>query len=322
MRALLALLLLVLPSLPLQAQSGGSPEALSTALRSALDAIGRAHGRNLTAVFGNFTYGESGLAGPFSRFLEEQLAQAVIESPYFDRVVLDALDNLDPAFLQAFGGVFRLEQADSLIRGTYSEREGRVAVALEVISLTDGTLVGKKTVAFERALLPAQAALRPDDYNRASAAARRLGGVLPGGSSEFSIRISANRGNGGVYRDGEELTISFFADRDAYLKLYHIDVNGKAKLIFPNPFHSDNRIRAGRLTVIPDASYPFRFVLGPPFGTEYIKAVASTEPFTEVEAAFQELGPAGRELLTRGLAPRREGGLTAEALLSYTIVEK
>jgi len=322
MKKLIAVVLIAMPALLLRAQSGSPPAELSAALRPALDRIGRAHGRNLTAVFGNFTYGDSGLAGPFSRFLQEQLAQALTESPYFDLVVLNALDNLDPAFLKAFGGVFKPEQADSLIRGTYSEESGRVAVDLEVISLTDGTLIGKTKVAFDKALLPAQAALKPQNYGRAAAAGRLLGGLLPAGPAGFSVRVATNRGNGGVYRDGEELTISFFADRDAYLKLYHIDVNGRVKLIFPNPFHSDNRIRAGRLTVIPDESYPFRFVLGPPYGTEYIKAIASTEPFSEVEGAFQELGPAGRELLTRGLEARREGGLVAEALLSYTIVER
>ena len=322
MKKFIAACLIGASALLLHAESSQPQTMLSDILKAALDEIGSEYGRNFTVVFGNFTFGESGIAGPFSRYLQDQLSEAVLESPLFDLVVLNALDNLDPAFEKAFGSVFKAEQASALIRGNYTEVTGQVVVDLEVISLTDGTLIGKKKVMIDKTLIPAREALLPDNYGKALAVGQAIADVLPAQPADFSVKVSTNRGNGGVYRDGEELTISFFSSRDAYVKLYHIDVNGATKLIFPNQYHKDNFIRAGTMTVIPDQSYTFRFVLGPPFGTEYIKVIASTEPFTEVETSFEGLGPASRGLLTRGLTVTSKRGSTAEALLSYTIMEK
>jgi hypothetical protein len=62
--------------------------------------------------------------------------------------------------------------------------------------------------------------------------------------------------------------------------------------------------RGGGFIAIPDAAYPFKFRLGHPYGTEFIKVAASTRQFADVEKDFADLSG------------------VAEALVSYTIVEK
>ena len=86
--------------------------------------------------------------------------------------------------------------------------------------------------------------------------------------------------------------IRFYANRDCFLKLYHIDVNKNMKLILPNRFYPDNRIRGRRLYRIPDSSHTFTFNLTAPYGTEFIKVIASTVQFEDIEESFRKIGSA------------------------------
>lgn len=65
----------------------------------------------------------------------------------------------------------------------------------------------------------------------------------------------------------------------------------------------------------------------PPFylayGVEFIKVVASTRQFSDIEQAFTDLGQATRSLLTRGLEVTGTGPEErAQAMVSYTILAK
>ena len=103
--------------------------------------------------------------------------------------------------------------------------------------------------------------------------------------------------------------------------MYQIDVLKRTQLIFPNPFFSDNSIRGGKIYRIPDSHYPFDFVLSEPLGTEFIKVIASTVPFEDVENSFEDIGEARGALFTRGLKIEKKDEMVAEAIISYTIIE-
>lgn len=148
-----------------------------------------------------------------------------------------------------------------------------------------------------------------------------LSDVMGKDSETFVVKSWTERGDGGIYRNGEKLSIFFYSNRNCYLKIYHIDVNGNTQLIFPNPFHRDNFIREKAIYQIPDERYPFTFELGPPFGAEFIKVIASTVQFPDIEEAFSEMGRASEKLVTRGLGVKRSDEQRTEALLSYTIIQ-
>ena len=63
------------------------------------------------------------------------------------------------------------------------------------------------------------------------------------------------------------------------------------------------------------------FVLGAPYGVEFVKVVAQTRQFDDIEQAFQEMGTASRELITRGLSVQVKPEQMTEELISYTIIE-
>ncbi|HCM28187.1 MAG TPA: hypothetical protein DIC34_16905 [Treponema sp.] len=344
--------------LALQALPAFSQSPQTSRLAGILDALAASHYEDqLQAAFGTFTYEYSELATPFSRWLQDEVTFAV---PVATRVRLfnrAAASAMDPAFRDLYADFFASNHVDALLSGRYFQEGEAVRVRMELTSLKNGNLIGTGEFFFDRSSIPRGVAVAPDP--RAASTAKALSGLLgPGagagggggdGATSAAARLDAlvvslstDRGPGGAYRDGEKLTVMATVNKDAYLKLYHVDVDGNAKLIWPNRFGGGSgALRAGTAVTIPAPGDPFDFLLGPPYGTEFIKAVASTVPFADREADFQELGGDARGAITRGLSlgvrgsgaqavagqdEAQAGGRAvprqAEALASYVILGK
>ena len=103
-----------------------------------------------------------------------------------------------------------------------------------------------------------------------------------GGSNDFELRISINKN---LYYDGEFLFITLHANMDCFFVAYHLDVNNKMQVIFPNPYEKDtNYLLAGRPRVIPENSY---FLLHAPYGEERILVYASDRPIAIPDEQYQ-----------------------------------
>ncbi|MCX7787269.1 MAG: DUF4384 domain-containing protein [Spirochaetes bacterium] len=294
----------------------------------------------LTTAFGTFTYEYTGLGSAFSRYLEEKLATSLQGSQRIKLFARHAVENMDPEFRNLYRDFFKATDVDAVLYGKYfKEPNGKVRLHLELASLTTGELLGSTDVYVPSEDLPPRIDLEPPALGKAMNEKKDLENLLAASKGSLVVRAVTSRGTSAVYKNGEDMTIHVFVNQDAYLKVYHIDVNGKVQLIFPNPFYKDNRVKGGTLVTIPDASYPFRFQMGPPYGTEFIKVVASTQQFADMETAFSELPGKPKDVLSRGLTvlKKSDGGgasgpasagisvigtETAEALVSYTIVEK
>lgn len=93
----------------------------------------------------------------------------------------------------------------------------------------------------------------------------------------FDIQLSINKGNGSTYAPGENLSVTFRTNRDAYVVLYDIQPNGQVSIIFPNRYDQNNFVRANKTYYLPRQGY--NFMIDNTLGTEYIQAVASTKQF-------------------------------------------
>jgi hypothetical protein len=82
----------------------------------------------------------------------------------------------------------------------------------------------------------------------------------------------------------------------------------------------DNRVEKNRFYLIPEKGADFGFLLGKPYGTEFIKVVAAGTQFRSIEEPFTPLGKISRGMLTRSLPSTAPGEAVKEALLSYTII--
>ncbi|MDR2484210.1 MAG: DUF4384 domain-containing protein [Treponema sp.] len=125
-----------------------------------------------------------------------------------------------------------------------------------------------------------------------------------------------------TYIDGDAMSVTLLADRDCYVKVYHIDVNRQMQLIFPNRLNRDNYLAANTTRVIPES--PVQLTLHEPFGQETIYVVASGEQFQNLEAEFVQIREASREAV-RGAGLQIKPGSaqavgTTETRFNYTIL--
>ena len=300
---------------------------------------------SMQVAFGTFTYEYTGLPSSFSRYLEEALSFLISRSDKYRLFNRNVAAAMDPAFRESYKDFFETNQVGGLLSGRFFDEGNRVRVRIELTNLRDGNLVGSGDLVRLKSELPPRISLEPAKETQATAkdaagtsdklqtSQTASGGKAaalpvvkwasqskPGG---LSVAVSTDRGPGASYVDGEEMAIYVTANHEAYLKVYHIDVNGNIQLIWPNRFGGGSVIRPGAPVPIPAPGDPFVFRLGPPYGTEFIKVVASTVPFTQTESDFSSLGTDVRGVLERGLSVVGTATPeTAEALASYYIGPK
>lgn len=280
---------------------------------------------------GSFTYADTQLPTPFARWFEDELRLAFAKTAkmkLFDKQVAAAMD---PAIRALYGDFFGTDRADSILYGKYSRDERGVMVTLSLTDLATGGLISETRYAVPLAAIPSSVDVQPSVKMVQTAAALSqlfptagAGGQASSGQQgmalDFVLTLSTDRGQGAVYRDSERLTLLVTSSKDAYLKIYHVDVNGVAQLIWPNRFGGSGKIKAGEALKFPAPNDKFQYVLGRPYGTEYIKAVASTKPFATMEADFSDLQGSAVAAISRGLTVVSSDTTRAEALVVYEIL--
>jgi hypothetical protein len=316
-----AFLILGLALAPAQASLG---DALGPALSQLAAGVS---GRPVVA-FGTFTYADKNVGSAFSRYLEEALSVGIASQGRMEVFARDRLDEVlaaqelslsDLADRTTAPSIGNIKGVQALLSGSFFDAGEEIEVHLQLVSVESGTLFGKAAVSVPKRTIPAAVSILPDNYNDALYVLEQLAS-LQGTGGAFKVKAWSPRGDGGTYRDGEKLVVSFYSNRDSFIKIYHVDVQKTAKLIFPNQYHRSNAVVAGRIYRIPDASYPFTFELGAPYGTEFVKVVASTTQFSDIEEAFADMGLVTSAKVARGLTVTGKDAQVAEASFSYTIL--
>jgi hypothetical protein len=282
---------------------------------------------NLLTAFGTFTYADSSLPSPFSRYLEENLATAITKTSrlrLFNKSVAAAMD---PAFRSVYEDFFKSNDLDALLSGRYYIEGSTVRAHLELTSLKEGVLIGTLDLKLPMSAIPQDVAIDPSAA--ASATASSIGSLASdSGRGSLKVSVSTERGAGAVYREGEKMVVLVAVNKSAWLKVYHIDAIGVVRLIWPNAYTSGRRLDPGSVVYIPGPGDSFSFDMTPPFGTEFIKVIASTQPFAADETAsaggalFAELGTDARGAITRGIKVNASGPAEkAESMASYLITK-
>lgn len=81
------------------------------------------------------------------------------------------------------------------------------------------------------------------------------------------------------YYEGDNVTVYFRANRDAFVAIYSIDSRGLVNLMFPYDPAQDNFIRGGVTYSLPGPDDDFDLVISGPAGIENIQIIASRERF-------------------------------------------
>ena len=94
---------------------------------------------------------------------------------------------------------------------------------------------------------------------------------------KFLVRASVDK-KYRIYAEGEPLMLKVRCEEDAFLYILYQQADGKIYQIFPNSGQPDNRIKAMQDVQVPSLDDAFRWIVGPPFGKEIIKVIASKKP--------------------------------------------
>lgn len=275
----------------------------------------------LNAGFGSFTYRDTQLPTPFARWFEDEIRSAAVGSKHikiFDKRVAAAMD---PSLRKNYEEFIRTGQVDSLVYGTYRTEGDNVVVGIAITDLGTGQLIAQADYSIPQNKLPAYAAVVPSAKTVHTATSLVNVGGGKSVDPSFNLSLSTDRGAGATFRDGELLTLLFSSSKDAYLKIYHVDAYGVAQLIWPNKFGGSGWVKAGETMSFPKAGDAFKYKIAPPFGTEYIKAIASTVPFATKEPDFSDLSGDAAQAITRGISVVPSAAFTrAEALVVYEVL--
>jgi hypothetical protein len=95
----------------------------------------------------------------------------------------------------------------------------------------------------------------------------------------FHVRVAVDRADR-TYRGGEEMKVTVHSATDGYLYLFYLDAQKKPWVLFPNHVQTDNKVAAGKPVTVPAPDARFRLRVGPPFGSELLKAVVALKPLT------------------------------------------
>jgi hypothetical protein len=93
----------------------------------------------------------------------------------------------------------------------------------------------------------------------------------------FLVRVDVNHATR-AYREGDHLSVRISSEVDALAYVVYQQADGKIFQIYPNNHQPDNRLQARQAIQIPAVDDLFRWRIGPPFGKELIKVIASKEP--------------------------------------------
>ena len=81
------------------------------------------------------------------------------------------------------------------------------------------------------------------------------------------------------YRRGEDLRVHFRTDRDLYVVVYRIDVDGEVEVLWPNSRYDDGFVYGDHTYTLPRPGSPVRLRTSERKGVEYVEAIASEYPF-------------------------------------------
>jgi len=183
----------------------------------------------------------------------------------------------------------------TVVRGGFGVLKSAVRVTLRMVDGNTGNVLSEVNREFGLGVLPGLG--QPDIEPPNTAEAKELGALIKrvagGVKSDFKLRVSTDQGSFGTYTEGEKLTIILEAEKDCYVRVYHVSwQERKLTLIFPNKTEQDGVLKAGEVRRIPGEFFKYSFEVSKPCGVDAIVAVASLEPFSdEGQVEAQWSGP-------------------------------
>jgi hypothetical protein len=167
-------------------------------------------------------------------------------------------------------------RTQAVISGTFQDLKDRVGLSLRVTALTGERLATSNPAIPAGLVRGAGLQLAPPNLQEARQALTIQTARVQ--DSKLKVKFLPDRGDGGIYRAGDQLHLFLKANMDCFAKILYRQVDGTQVLIFPNKYHRDDRIRKDEVYQIPTDNSSFELTVEAPFGAESVQVLASTEP--------------------------------------------
>jgi TolB-like protein len=102
--------------------------------------------------------------------------------------------------------------------------------------------------------------------------------MLEQGDRGIRLEVKLDRKEGSTYRWGEKMRISFRVDAPCHVYLFNVDTTRQVTQLYPNEWHRDEKVQAGRWYQVPGPGEEWELVIEGEMGIEEIIAVASSRP--------------------------------------------
>ncbi|HCA78698.1 MAG TPA: hypothetical protein DEP53_03085 [Bacteroidetes bacterium] len=251
--------------------------------------------KEATLLVTPFTYRDTKMGSPFSRFFKQVLESRVAEVARWTPVQQD----LKSRSLEIVGDTIRSPQADYILRGTYWERENGIKFISTFQRVSDGKMIGSAEAVIDTSILEkTPLSLKPQNFAAALSDQKQFGKdeALPSG---LSLEVWTNKGTDDlVFSKGERMQAYVRVNMPCYIRfIYHL-ADGKRALLVDN--HYIDQSKVNRVYPIPE-----EFECDEPFGAEFLQAFARTEEFEPVHTQEVEGYKILQEDLERFLASQR-----------------
>lgn len=307
-------------------------------------------GYPLTVAIAKANYQDMDLSSEFGSYLIQRIEtimgqEKALYNVVAQKVFQDELKRLQSPIEDCLSGKFMplsatvISRVNGLAFVRYWDKGDRVEIKMELIEVGKGTILGSTSLELLKNIFPKDIAYKPGNYMIANEGLDAFGSVrssywldAPGpavagsgvSSGDFKIKVWADKGEGSVYKKDESVQFHFRSNKDCYIYLYHMDAAGSVKLLFPNSFNKDNRVKANQINSIPDDTMNFDLKITEPLGAEMVKAFASLQPIKDLEIKPDEVGfrDIGKimDAKTRGVITRSIEAVAKEGYAENTCI--
>ncbi len=294
----------------------------------------------LKICMGQYTYQDSNMSAAFSTFISSELSKVVIICPAFEEISRKELNQIleeqklsltgliDPTEVTEVG---KIKGVDAILTGNYWEQDTEVRVNLFLIKVVTAEKIAGTSFVLAENTLPQGLGLKPKNYDDCLSNIQTWN-EEKGSAKDLKIKVWVDKGKSGIYKEEENVKVIFKANRNCYVRLYHVNAEMEIQMLFPNLYDKNDYIKANQVYSIPDAASAFEFKISPPFGAEIIKAVASLQPFPTEEIpsdnkmVFRSLGRATqnniRGIMTRSISIIPVDARTEDMCIFTTVENK
>ncbi|MGF1580599.1 MAG: DUF4384 domain-containing protein [Gemmataceae bacterium] len=100
--------------------------------------------------------------------------------------------------------------------------------------------------------------------------------------STFRVTASADR-TPPIYKGGESFKLTLRTTADAFVYAFNCTEDGEVYCLFPNQIQTENYIKANSVVTIPPEKAEYEIGVVAPFGSEYVKVIASKKKLNSLD---------------------------------------